>query len=182
MKQTIYILLFFSLFISCDKYSKSGRRGNSIANNSHKEPNEIKKPNENEPVKSSSGKTIVTMRQDGGVYYVPVEINQVPMEFIFDTGASSISISEVEALYLFKNGKLSQEDVKGTAQFSDANGDISEGTIIVLKTVKIGNKTLSNVEANVVHNLQAPLLFGQTAMQRFGKISIDYNKATITLE
>ena len=57
------------------------------------------------------------------------------MFFIFDTGASIISISETEANFLWKQGKLTKEDIRGTANFSDANGDISEGTIIILKTV-----------------------------------------------
>ena len=84
--------------------------------------------------------------------------------------------------FLYKQGKLSNEDILGTANFSDANGDISEGTIIILSTVKIGDKILSDVQASVVHNLNAPLLLGQTALEKFGKVSIDYYKNEITFE
>ena len=104
------------------------------------------------------------------------------MFFIFDTGASVISISNIEASFLFKQGKLTEEDVKDTAQFSDANGDISVGTIINLKEITIGNKTLHNVEASVVNNSKAPLLFGQSALESFGKISIDYNKGVLIFD
>ena len=38
---------------------------------------------------------------------------------------------------------------------------------------------LHNVEANVVDNIQAPLLLGQTALSKFGKVTIDYNNNTI---
>ena len=38
---------------------------------------------------------------------------------------------------------------------------------------------LHNVEATVVNNIQAPLLLGQTALAKFGKISIDYDNLTI---
>jgi aspartyl protease family protein len=38
------------------------------------------------------------------------------------------------------------------------------------------------VQASVVHNLQAPLLLGQSALNKFGKISIDYNNGEITFE
>ena len=51
-----------------------------------------------------------------------------------------------------------------------------------LKTVEIGNRTLYNVQASIVHNMQAPLLLGQSALNKFGKISIDYNKNEITFE
>lgn len=122
----------------------------------------------------------ISMHEESGVYFVPIEINGVKMEFVFDTGASSISISETEALFLWKQGKLSENDFIGEVQFSDANGDISDGTMVNLKSVKIGDKVVYNVKASIVHNQIAPLLFGQSAMNRFGKITIDYNNNEIT--
>jgi len=121
------------------------------------------------------------MNQESGVFTVPIEVNEVPMKFIFDTGASSISISQVEASFLYKQGKLTEEDVRGSQQFQDANGDVSIGIIINLKTVKIGDRVLANVPASVVTNNSAPLLLGQSALQRFGKFTIDYQEGTITL-
>ena len=128
------------------------------------------------------GKTIVKMEKRNGVYHIPVELNGSKMDFIFDTGAGIISISETEAIFLMKQGTLTKDDIIGTANFSDANGDITEGTIINLKTVKIGGVTLNNIEASIVPNSVAPLLLGQSAFEKFGKISIDYKKGEITLE
>lgn len=122
------------------------------------------------------------MTKANSVYEIPTEINGVPMHFIFDTGAGLISISETEIQLLTKQGKFSEDDIAGKGSFVDANGDITEGTIVILKTVKIGDRTLTNVEAAVVHNLQAPLLMGQSALEQFGKISIDYKKEEITFE
>ncbi|MCG9900882.1 MAG: retroviral-like aspartic protease family protein [Hydrotalea sp.] len=122
------------------------------------------------------------MNKKNGVYEVPIEINASKMFFIFDTGASDITISLTEAIFLYKQGTLTDDDFLGTQQFQIADGSISEGTIINLKTVKIGNKTLSNVQASIVHNMDAPLLFGQSALAQFGKVTIDYNKGEITFE
>ena len=58
------------------------------------------------------------------------------MEFVYDTGASSVSISLAEAMYLSKNGKLAKSDFMGNQYFTDANGDISEGTKIILREIK----------------------------------------------
>jgi aspartyl protease family protein len=132
--------------------------------------------------KSGIGKTIVKMQKENGVYTIPIQINGIEMYFIFDTGASIISISETEAIFLYKQGKLKDEDFIETANFIDANGDISEGTIVILRTVKIGNKIINNIKASVVHNMIAPLLFGQSALESFGKISIDYNRNEIIFE
>lgn len=170
-----YIMLSFVLN-SCNGCSKSAQKfRNNEVENTHS--------NRERTVRDrSTGKTIIKMKKRNGVYYVPVELNGSKMDFIFDTGAGIISISETEATFLMKQGTLTKDDIKGTAKFSDANGDISEGTIINLKTVKIGNITLRDIEASVVHNSIAPLLLGQSAFEQFGKISIDYKRGEITLE
>lgn len=127
-------------------------------------------------------KNVVKIEKTDGVYYIPIDIDEVPMHFIFDTGAATISISETEAIFLYKQGKLTSDDIKGSANFSDANGNITEGTVINLKSVRIGNRVLENVQASVVRNMDAPLLFGESALEKFGKVSIDYNKMEISFE
>jgi aspartyl protease family protein len=166
-----------SVFLSgCSGCSKSGQK--QRLSHQSQEPTESRR----EERLVSGEKTVVKMEKVNGVLQIPVEVDGVKMFFIFDTGASIISISETEANFLWKQGKLTKDDIVGTANFRDANGDISEGTIIILTTVKIGDRILKNVEASVVHNLNAPLLFGQSALGKFGKISIDNNRGEITFE
>ena len=175
MKTIIYsfiVLLFSLLFVDCNGCSRSGR--DNLRNSSQE--------NRESSLSNRSGKILVKMSEENGVYTVPVEINGSNMQFIFDTGASDITISEVEAIFLLKQGTLSEEDIIGTEYYQIADGSISEGTKINLKTVKIGNKTLKNVKASVIHNMQAPLLLGQSALAQFGKVSIDYNRNEIVFE
>lgn len=115
----------------------------------------------------------VPFSKEGGVYKVKCTINDLPLHFIFDTGASSVSISMVEANFMMKNDFLKSSDVIGSQHFIDANGDISEGTIINLSHVNFGGLELPNVRASVVRNQKAPLLLGQTVLNRLGKIEID---------
>lgn len=115
----------------------------------------------------------IPITKDGGVYKVKCTINELPLYFIFDTGAASVSLSLVEANFMMKNGYLKPSDVVGSQNFIDANGDISEGTIINLRQVNFGGLDLSNVKASVVRNQKAPLLLGQTILSRLGKIEID---------
>lgn len=123
--------------------------------------------------------TKVNMRKEGGVYLVPVTVNGLNLDFIFDTGASSISLSSAEATVMLRQGQITEDDVVGQQQFQDATGGVSVGTVILRRTVQIGDITLENVEASVVDNIQAPLLLGQTALSKFGKVTIDYNNNTI---
>jgi len=133
----------------------------------------------NKPV---GDKTVVKFSQEDGIMKIPVNINGIEMFFIFDTGASLISISQTVADDLYRQGKLKGSDFVGKGQFSDANGDITEGTIINLSSVIIGDRELNDVQACVTRGQNAPLLFGQSALKKFGKVSIDYNINEITFE
>jgi aspartyl protease family protein len=119
------------------------------------------------------------MEKANGVYLVPIKVNGLNLNFIFDTGASSISLSSAEAMVMLRQGQITQDDIVGQQQFQDATGEVSVGTIVRLRTVEIGGIVLNNVEASVVDNIQAPLLLGQTALSKFGKVTIDYNRNTI---
>lgn len=115
----------------------------------------------------------VPFTKESGVCTVKCQINGLPLHFVFDTGSSDVSISLVEANFMMKNGYLSSNDVIGSQRFVDANGDISVGTVINLKSVDFGDFNLKNVRASVVRNQKAPLLLGQTVLSRLGRIEID---------
>lgn len=116
----------------------------------------------------------IPFTRTGGVTKVQCEINGLPLTFIFDTGASTVSISSLEATFMYKNGYLTADDVVGKSAFVDATGNISVGTIVNLRNVTFGGLELENVKASVVDNSSAPLLLGQTVLGRLGKVEIDY--------
>lgn len=176
MKNVLYLILIVLFFSSCER--QSGRRSNLSQEEFPRKESHSRGNHQN----GSSGKNIVQMRKEGGVYLVPIKINGTEMEFIFDTGASDITISLVEAMYLSKQGKLSDDDIIGQQQYQIADGSICVGMVINLRTVQIADKILYNVQASVVDNMSAPLLLGQSALSRFGNIEIDYNRLQIRLK
>ncbi len=182
MKPTLlYISILIAVgFICLSSCSRSARQAKLKGRNELHSRDRDEIPAER--IHAPGRKTVVKMEEVNGVLQIPTEINGIPMSFIFDTGAGLISISETEAGFLYKHGKLTDDDIVGKADFRDANGDISEGTIIILRSVKIGDRVLDNVQASVVRNPVAPLLMGQSALRKFGKISIDNDKNEITFE
>jgi aspartyl protease family protein len=126
--------------------------------------------------------TRIKMHEANGVRYIPMKINEQELSFVFDTGASSICISTLEALILIKNGTLNQSDVIGQNPYMDANGNVSVGVRFNLKTVQIGNRELKNVEATIIENPRAECLLGQTVLSRFGKYTIDNQNNEIIFE
>lgn len=121
-------------------------------------------------------------RESGGLCKVKCNVNGLPLNFWLDTGASDVSLSMVEATFMMKNGYLSKDDVVGSSYYLDANGNVSEGTILNLKKVAFGDSELTNVKASVVNNLKAPLLLGQTVLSRLGSVEIDNAKNVIRIK
>ena len=118
-------------------------------------------------------KAEIPFTKENGVYKVKCSINNLPLYFIFDTGASVVSISSVEATFMMKNDYIKPTDIIGKQNYLNANGEISEGTVINLRNVNFGGLNLNDIRASVVHNQSAPLLLGQSVLSRLGNIEID---------
>lgn len=123
----------------------------------------------------ASGKVpeVAFKRHQGGTFEIPCEVNGLPLQMLFDTGASSVTMSSVEANFMLKNDYLSAKDLGGKEYYRIADSGITEGTLVTLREVKIGDFVLKNVKASVVSNQKAPILLGQSVMERFGTITID---------
>lgn len=123
----------------------------------------------------------VPFTKEGNVCKVKCFINNLPLHFIFDTGASDVSISSVEATFMLKNDYLSSSDVIGRQNYMTADGNITEGTVINLRDVKLGNIHLNDIKASVVKNQSAPLLLGQSVFSKLGKIEIDNDQKLLRI-
>ncbi len=116
-----------------------------------------------------------------GVTKVDCTINGLPLNFVFDTGASDVTISQTEASFMFKNGYLSQRDIIGKQRYQTADGSISVGTTFILNHINFGGLELTGIRASVVDNQKAPLLLGQTVLKRLGKIEIDNERRVLKI-
>lgn len=179
MAEMCFLLLFSIVVFGCSHpesqiYERNQGVKNGFNSKSNVETNDlsIEEASNSNDLKID-GQSILQMESEGGVRFVWIEINGIRLRFIFDTGASSICISSAEASVLYRQGTLTRSDVLNKEYFQDATGKISEGTKINLREVKIGNMILDNVKATVVDNEDAPLLLGQTVLERFGNIEID---------
>jgi clan AA aspartic protease (TIGR02281 family) len=145
-------------------------------------PQEVEHESSNEALVEYAEKVVeVPFTRHGGVTQVKCSVNGLPLHFIFDTGAADVTISRVEATFMFKNEYLSSSDVIGKARYMDANGDISVGTVLNIKKITFGGLELENVRASVVESNNAPLLLGQSVLNRLGKIEIDYDRSVLKI-
>lgn len=123
----------------------------------------------------------VPFTKEGNVCKVKCAINNLPLHFIFDTGASDVSISSIEATFMLKNDYLAVSDIIGRQNYITADGNITEGTVINLRDVKLGNIHLNDIKASVVKNQSAPLLLGQSVFSKLGKIEIDNDNKVLRI-
>ncbi|MDD4929279.1 MAG: retropepsin-like aspartic protease [Gallionella sp.] len=92
-------------------------------------------------------------------YKVKGEIEGTGVIMQVDTGASMVSVPRSLAEKL----KLAHGQPQ---QFATANG-IATGYMTVIRTLKVGDFTLQNVEAAVMNDLPGGVLLGQTALSHF---------------
>ena len=115
----------------------------------------------------------IKMQKEGGVYTLPCSVNGLKLRFILDTGASDVSISLSEASFMLKNGYLDAIDIKGSSYAQVANGTYVSNTRIILKEINIGGVVLKNIDASIIETADAPLLLGQSALQKIGPYQIN---------
>lgn len=125
---------------------------------------------------------VIEMEKQGNLFAIPCKINGLPIKLLFDTGASGVSISLTEAMFMYKNGYLSDDDIGGTVYVQTANGDIVEDMEIAIREIEIGGLKITNIKATVSNSLNAPLLLGQSAIQKLGPIQLDGNKLIVLTE
>ena len=120
-------------------------------------------------------------KMSGNTYQLSCKVNGLPMNFILDTGASSVTLSKKYAQFMMKNGYLTKNDIKNKQTYQTADGNLSVGTIVTIKKIEIGGIPLYNVEAAIINSNDAPLLLGQSALSKLGKIQIDFNTSVLTI-
>jgi len=124
----------------------------------------------------------IEMESIGGVFQVPCEVNGLKLKFVFDTGASYVSLSMTTANFMIEQGYLSENDIYNEIRMIQADGSSLKAYKVKLKTINIGGFLLTNVEGVISTSQNAPLLLGQSALQKLGKVTFKDNYLIIERE
>ena len=117
----------------------------------------------------------------GGVYHIPVTLNKsVRLEFVVDSGASTVYIPEDVFTTLLRTGTVSKNDILGTSKVETATGEVVETLLVNIRNLKIGNKTIYNVKTSV-GSRKASLLLGQSALKKLEPWSIDSSRRILNI-
>ena len=121
------------------------------------------------------------MVRENGVLKVPVQINgAITLKFVVDSGASDVQIPKDVFLTLIRAETITKKDFLPGKTFVLADGSKVKSDRFVLRSIKVGESTFSDVEASV-GGLDAMLLLGQSFLSKFDEWKIDNKKAKLIL-
>jgi uncharacterized protein len=128
------------------------------------------------------GETVVPMVSDGGTFRVPVTINdQLTLKFVVDSGASDVSIPADVVLTLVRTETITDADFLGKQTYTMADGSTVPSQRFVIRSLKVGDKTLENVIGSIAP-VTGSLLLGQSFLRRFNSWSIDNQRQALILK
>lgn len=127
----------------------------------------------------STESSIIEMRPRNGVNYVGVEIlGAESYEFVFDTGASTVTVNEDIERELWASKTISRNNYVSSGLYRIADGSIVEARRLIIPKMIIGNIVVKDVLVAVTNG---ELLLGNSAFKDFRTVKLDKNKNTLTI-
>lgn len=124
----------------------------------------------------SSKEVRIPFTEKGGIKTIPVKLNGLEVEMVYDSGCSGMQLSSLEIASLYKNGKFTEGDVRGAALSQIADGSVVQNVVINIREVEIGGSNgfvLKNVEATMAENPEAPVMIGNSVFDKVASVEID---------
>lgn len=123
---------------------------------------------------SYAGQDVVELkRQPDGHFYADVEINNIPIHILVDTGASGIALSRDDARRAGLTVSVGMFDVVGEG----AGGDV-RGEFVTLDTVRLGKQTARQMPAVILDGGEQSLL-GQSFLRQFQAVEIKNDRMVL---
>jgi predicted aspartyl protease len=123
----------------------------------------------------------VPLKEDSGIFVVPVEINgAITLDFAVDSGAGNVTIPADVYYTLVRTGTIKDSDIVGQRTVILADGSQSKLPTFTIRSLRVGDKIIENVNANVLP-LEGQLLLGQSFFARFKSWSLDNTRRVLVL-
>lgn len=121
------------------------------------------------------GETIVLPRMRDGHYYMTLDVNGVPIEFVVDTGATQVVLTQSDAAKI----GIDVENLAYLGSANTANGTVRTAAVR-LGTVSLGAVLDKQVRAVVNDGQMQGSLLGMTYLSKFDSITIKDNQLILT--
>jgi hypothetical protein len=119
---------------------------------------------------------------EGDAFEATVIINGFSSNFDYDKKATEMTVSPEFAFKLLTKGFISKPDFLGDASKVLIEGSIADKSKFVIKSLRLGQNTLNNVEATVLKDQKAAVKIGDPIFSKIGKWRIEKEKSRIVFE
>ena len=131
---------------------------------------------------SNTTRIEIPLKSLGGTFVVPVFINgAITLNFVVDSGAADVAVPADVVGTLIRAGTIEKSDFTGKQTYMLADGSVSPTKTFIIRSLKVGDVLIENVNGSVSPAAGA-LLLGQSFLQRFKSWSMDNNKHVLVLE
>ena len=127
------------------------------------------------PRQAVSGSEIVLPRAPDGHYYITLDINGAPVDFVVDTGASQVVLTQNDA----RRVGFDPADLRYLGIARTANGEVRTAAV-QLDTVSVGPFTDTRLRATVNGGEMDKSLLGMTYLGLYDSISITDGKLILS--
>jgi aspartyl protease family protein len=117
---------------------------------------------------------IAISASQNGHFYVKIKVNNVPISFMVDTGASDVALSFDDA----KKANIDLDNLYGFRQYNTANGTITSALANADK-MQIADVIFENVSVSVNENMKTSLL-GMSFLRKFKKYEFYQDRLVLT--
>jgi aspartyl protease family protein len=123
---------------------------------------------------STAGQIVVPRARDGH-YYLQLNVNSVPVNFVVDTGATEMVLTQADAT----RAGIDLASLNYLGRANTANGEVRTA-FVKLESVSLGDVTDHNVSAVVNEGDMKGSLLGMGYLQRWGRIEIAGGELILT--
>ncbi len=118
----------------------------------------------------------------GEAIIIPSIINGNSTDVTYIASERGLNVSLDFAMKMLKDGAITKNDFEGDVNKILSEGSIVDRAVFYVKEMRIGNKTINDVTATVMHNLTVPAMMGESVLRAFGKFRLDKDKSELIFE
>ena len=129
-----------------------------------------------------NAQSVVTLQDSGeeGRYTLDVSVNGVGVRTYYTEENWFVSMSSTTYLFLYENGYIHDNDVKGLTTLKMPDGSSTKAASFVIRKLKVGDHVLiTDIPAFVIKKQTVPLVIGSSTFSSLGDVAREGNRIII---